>query len=640
MEICKVYGYICVALLMLAASVSAETRVEASFTQNPVGINQNTVFECQVWDLTPDQQVGINGRTVFVRNGQLIASAPDNIFLDVFPSQPDGSTLYHLTIEGVAMEDAGPYSCVVLTVVDTVMAVATKSSTLEVLDIYLPPDGYPKCSLLENRLSYYAGEEITLSCYSSDGKPSITLLWTRADIPLSKNQTLSQEGDLLFKNMTTVLEETDNGVVFKCIIVSLEFPSNGRECTIGPIAVWPPKMTTSAVSYNTTDNFDMRTIAGLTLPVFVMVVVGVGLFVLILLILFVVFCVRAYNCVCIVHKKSYSMHGLKNEDHMQEGTLRVDMQYTPTRPAPVAPPPSYIESQQDTEAVQQRYTPNKEAQSNAAKRLSAVESALLLAVSKSTMRKQTSIHDDNGGEIIYANTSRPSSMIELQPIKDDEEDHDDSDSGFVNPAFADNELPYTDEVTRPSSMSVGSAQSRPTSQSEIIYHNTAELPINTDPEEEVDQPKFVTQDSDHPEYARVDKSRSRSSTMDSVKRGTVEPEAVTTLDDSIMYHNTADLAINNTTPTIPSSPPPIPANPPSPVTAKKPQYRRQISSVSAGGLEKPSFKPPPPPTPTSPRANSSLYSDTEIGEGTEAEKDDKPKIAPKPALPKKPTYKI
>ena len=677
---CALHVHLFVAILLVlllhVTFVRTETRVEVSFIENPVENGTQAGVVCKIWDLGPNQEVGLarldknNQNIVLVRNGVLLAQERGNIYLTVIPreTQADGDPdTYHLTIIGTTEEDAGTYSCYVLTVTDTVMAVATDSDVLKV--VYLPPEGYPMCSTSSNRLSYYAGDNITLLCSSPDGKPSISLLWIANDgEDILENQIATEQDDLLHRRTMVTLTEEDNGVVFSCMIVSEEFPSNGRECRIGPVAVWLPPATTVPITDYTmvsdvydnattiTDTSDPRLIFGLTIPIFVMIVVAAGALLLIILILLFIYCCTSYSCTCLVRKRhqKYSMQGLVDHEveagaggthTLTQSTL--DGQYTPARPAPVSPPskPNYDESV--TPVQKRNYTPNSNAQNNAGKRLSAVEQALLLAVTKSMTRDQpsrSSIKEEpDDGEIIYANTSRSSSMIELHKIGNEQEDEDhqgnmdsDSDSGVVNPAYDNNESTFS-EVHNPPAPS----HSRSASQSEIIYHNTTGT-------QETEQELAL--------YAKVDKSRSRSSTMESLKaRKTVEPEAVTTLDDSVIYHNTAELGINSSA-FLPSSPPPIPATPPSPISQprkelpshmKRQDYRKRANSL--GGPAKPSFKPPPPPSPgplTRPKSeaviygNTSLFGDEELVTETNNDAKPKPKVPPKPKPPKKPTYKI
>lgn len=149
----------------------------------------------------------------------------------------DGGTASILRIANVDRDDAGPYTCVALDVTSTASASAD-------ITVYYPPAvHFPRCFVMNPALqdlsAVQEGTSLTLACSSDVAEPVPMISWYRVDKePAEYVAGTIVPGEKFLRNeITVVVTEDFQDVVFGCELESIGFPHLSRKCAIDPISV-------------------------------------------------------------------------------------------------------------------------------------------------------------------------------------------------------------------------------------------------------------------------------------------------------------------------------------------------------------------------------------------------------------------
>ncbi|XP_072021091.1 uncharacterized protein [Amphiura filiformis] len=139
-----------------------------------------------------------------------------------------------LEIRNALKQDAGLYTCTAG--YDT--SHQTSSNITVIIDQYLPPPGYPVCTI-DPSTTLIDNTDATFMCIAGESSPPVNLT-----LILQRQDGISVE--LGHGNVTRTITIEDNNAVFVCCMTSDTFPTAPqRNCSAGPITVIPkPDITT------------------------------------------------------------------------------------------------------------------------------------------------------------------------------------------------------------------------------------------------------------------------------------------------------------------------------------------------------------------------------------------------------------
>ncbi len=232
-----------ICIYVIDSGCRAETKITVTAPVNPVDEGSILSIHCQIWNLRPDQEVGIyRNRSEQTRIERLsldtVVHTEDNnnVFL-AERQMMDGSVVFFLSIMGASRRDEGEYLCIISTVAG-VKGVSV-SDSVNIDFTYFPPDSDPMCTPNE-QLSVNDGVDVQFDCSSAMGNPTVNFEWKRADGPssiLKHDVKIREISGRVHSTLTLTPSEETSGAVFICTIRSSAFPSIERTCHVGPLTV-------------------------------------------------------------------------------------------------------------------------------------------------------------------------------------------------------------------------------------------------------------------------------------------------------------------------------------------------------------------------------------------------------------------
>ena len=150
-------------------------------------------------------------------------------------TSPDGRpAVQHVQIHDFnSSTDTGYYECYAETTSGNIIASDT---------IYLSVLHFPDSLLCSpsGPVNVTQNTPITVNCTADRGFP-IATLQTNTTSPNNESWMLSETAGKLVNSLDLILNTSDNGVSYQCIITSSQyFPNMTKHCIIGPISVLPP----------------------------------------------------------------------------------------------------------------------------------------------------------------------------------------------------------------------------------------------------------------------------------------------------------------------------------------------------------------------------------------------------------------
>ena len=144
--------------------VFGETLVEASSPTNPLSDGSVLTLRCQFWNLEPNHIVTIlrdvsAGSESLAWNGGLPQNADSRFYLDK-REQTDSSIVYLLSITYASKEDAGLYSCQVLSN-NAGQVTQIASDYVHIYVRYFPVNSKPICTP-KDEVTLIVGSQVTL----------------------------------------------------------------------------------------------------------------------------------------------------------------------------------------------------------------------------------------------------------------------------------------------------------------------------------------------------------------------------------------------------------------------------------------------------------------------------------------------
>ena len=226
-------------ILTMVTDFTNAVSIEATAPVNPVDHGGILSLHCHVRDMESDHSVIIirsleSGEVEHLSwRETLTSNADDRIFL-AFRRLGDGSVVYFLSIMNVKKEDAGIYSCRVMS-----LSALVDEQSLTYNVNYFPVDIYPVCGPSE-QIYAKAGDVVLLNCTSDKAFPEVTLEWTH-----SSTKQVSSSTNVIYHDskVSSILRlettKNDNGAVYVCTMRSEVFSDKVRTCHIGPLYVTP-----------------------------------------------------------------------------------------------------------------------------------------------------------------------------------------------------------------------------------------------------------------------------------------------------------------------------------------------------------------------------------------------------------------
>lgn len=169
--------------------------------------------------------------------GDTIADADDERTFLATRHMDDSSIVYFLSIIGAKRQDAGDYSCRVISAVGVVAEVAADSVAIDVA--YFPSDNFPICSTpgAGESQEMTEGSVVEFKCASEITRPAVIIHWTRNSAILETRSTVDMLAGEQYSVLSFRVDAKDNRAVFLCEISSPMFPGLTRTCHVGPIRV-------------------------------------------------------------------------------------------------------------------------------------------------------------------------------------------------------------------------------------------------------------------------------------------------------------------------------------------------------------------------------------------------------------------
>ena len=234
----------CIFLMMLLFSfhgINEATRVEVSVPVFPVTAGGILPIQCKIQNMENDHIVKmfrvINGQTEELTNDIRYDSLTlGQRYFITKRAMTGNNMVYFMTIIDVSTLDQGEYLCKVFELLQgDYIKIAEGSTDVEVY--HLPNSIYPQChSTPTNTYDLDEGIELTITCVSAKGFPTVVLRW----IDNSNQEIFSPSktrDDTVTAEMKVRTSNALHGTIFICEMTSPGFQNILRSCQFGPITI-------------------------------------------------------------------------------------------------------------------------------------------------------------------------------------------------------------------------------------------------------------------------------------------------------------------------------------------------------------------------------------------------------------------
>ncbi len=161
--------------------------------------------------------------TLITTEGSLPKPPGDDDEMGGFYQQEDGTYTLRMTVWSIKREEKGKYICDARGVKDK-----------KTVDVFFPPSGDMSCFKTPS-YGLSDGDEVSLSCSSNAGNPTVSLQWFLFEEWHSSNSSYSKmpdkKGDVSFTVQLT-LDKKDHGTTVVCARKSKIFPDYNSTCTL------------------------------------------------------------------------------------------------------------------------------------------------------------------------------------------------------------------------------------------------------------------------------------------------------------------------------------------------------------------------------------------------------------------------
>ncbi len=245
-------------VLLHLACTWGETTVEI-FVENGDVDNleegANVTMRCEGRDLGADSHVIWQHGTVNLVTSDRFTIIPEELGGRGDTSQDKACTL---VISPVMEQDRGLYRCRIVENNPEFgeRVIETAEVTLTVFSF--PNNTNPHCSP-SGPTTVRSGDVLSLTCSTYPGNPAVNVTITPSDVTFRDMQwnTVTRNEGTIVRSLNWEARLAQDGAVIHCSISSTRFPSNNRNCVIGPITVNPrPVSTASLVTQPPTTRLD------------------------------------------------------------------------------------------------------------------------------------------------------------------------------------------------------------------------------------------------------------------------------------------------------------------------------------------------------------------------------------------------
>ena len=231
----------CVLTIFIFFPETKTTTVEVSLPIHPVTVGGILAVQCKLSNPETGYTVRIlrvtskHTEEIWFGARYMQSTVEHRVFVSK-RSIPGGDIVYFMTITQVSLQDQGRYVCKVGHYVDTDY-VKLDEDSINIEVYYLPDRIYPQCqSDPVNTKNLEVNVDLRLTCISSEGIPTVNLLWITNKnldiVSVDRNQD-----DTVFSEINIRTSKYHDGSVFICEMTTSGFQDLKRTCQIGPITL-------------------------------------------------------------------------------------------------------------------------------------------------------------------------------------------------------------------------------------------------------------------------------------------------------------------------------------------------------------------------------------------------------------------
>ena len=204
---------------------------------------EETTFFCLVSNIADDDIVRFSHNDITLsENTRILGTDGGDLNYKVVRVDGRSFVRFYLTVTVTSRANSGKYGCHIVSSASGNAVISSSYASLAVY--YLPVTSYPTCVISDSSsartsMTLVEGDEVTLSCTSDSGQPSVSLQWNDLVGADATSSVSVSEGVMAHK----ITVQPQDGAILACqMVVDKDIfgvNETNRECSIGPFTVLP-----------------------------------------------------------------------------------------------------------------------------------------------------------------------------------------------------------------------------------------------------------------------------------------------------------------------------------------------------------------------------------------------------------------